>query len=409
MDSNQSSNYAVFRVFNSLALMSVTISSMYAAIMVLVPATAEFNIGRGTGALPYTLFMIAFGLGNIFMGQMVDRYGIAKLALIGSIAMPLGLYLSSLAHSFWLFTGILAVVCGFLGSAFAFGPLIADISQWFNKRRGLAVAIVSSGSYVGGSIWPPVIQSWIDTGGWRYAFVNLALFCAVTMLPLSLTYFRKGGNPTQSENSNSESELNRPLGFSRPNLQRLLCCAGVGCCCAMAMPQIHIVPHVIDVGFTAKDGAYMLALMLGFGIFSRLFSGWISDLIGGLKTLILGSVLQMLVILSFLFVDTLIGLYLVSAAFGLSQGGIVPSYTIIIRQYFRSAEAGKRIGLIFVATTVGMALGGSIAGWLYDLTGSYTVSFLNAAAFNLMNLIIAAILLRRSFLAITSRSVDVAG
>ena len=171
---------------------------------------------------------------------------------------------------------------------------------------------------------------------------------------------------------------------------------GVGCCAAMAMPQIHIVPHAIDLGFTAKDGANFLALMLGFGIVSRISSGWISDKIGGIKTLILGSIMQATVIFFFIFVDTLTGLYLVSIAFGLSQGGIVPSYTIIIRRYFRSREAGRRIGLVFVSTIGGMAFGGWIAGVLYDVTGSYTISFINAIAFNILNLAIAGFLLRRS-------------
>ncbi len=392
---NLPSYYPILRAANSLALMTIAMAGMYASIMVLEPATQEFDIGRGAGAMPYTLYMIGFGLGNIVLGKLMDRFGMALLALIGAICLPAGLYLASTAQHLWSFIFILSVLCGFLGGAFAFGPLVADISKWFDQRRGLAVGIVISGSYVAGAIWPPLLQGWIDSNGWRQSFADLALICALTMLPLSLIYLKKPATEDDGRTTGDSQRWQRPLGVSARQLQCLLCFAGIGCCVAMAMPQIHIVPHVIDLGFEAIDGANMLGLMLGFGIISRVSSGWISDRIGGVKTLLLGSGLQALVILIFLFVDTLNGLYLVSIAFGLSQGGIVPSYTIIIRKFFRASEAGARIGWIFVATTGGMALGGWMAGILYDLTGSYTLSFLNAIGFNIVNIAIAMFMLNR--------------
>ena len=393
--SNPPSYYPTLRAANSLALMTIAMSGMYASIMVLEPVTREFGIGRGAGALPYTLYMIGFGLGNIVLGKLMDRFGMPILAFVASVCLPAGLYLASTAQTLWQFTFILSVLCGFLGGAFAFGPLVADISKWFDQRRGLAVGIVISGSYVAGAIWPPLLQTWIDTNGWRHSLVLLAIICAVTMLPLSFIYLRRPPGDSDADNPDQSTRWQRPLGITARQLQCLICFAGIGCCVAMAMPQIHIVPHAIDLGFRAIDGATMLALMLGFGIISRVGSGWISDRIGGVKTLILGSGLQALVILQFLFVSSLEGLYLVSIAFGLSQGGIVPSYTIIIRKFFRASEAGTRIGLIFVATTGGMALGGWMAGFLYDLTGSYTVSFINAVGFNILNIAMATFMLHR--------------
>ena len=357
--------------------------------MVLEPATREFNIGRGGGALPYTMYMVGFGLGNIFLGKWVDRTGIAVLALLAAFSLPTGLYLASMANGLWPFVITLTLLCGFLGGAFAFGPLVADISKWFDKRRGLAVGIVISGSYVAGALWPPILQVWFDEYGWRQSFVYLATVCAATMLPLSLIYFCQTSSGDHNNLSKNATASQRPLGLSTKQLQCTLCFAGIGCCAAMAMPQIHIVPHAIDLGFDARDGANMLSLMLGFGIISRISSGWISDKIGGVRTLLLGSGLQGLVIFSFLFIDTLTGLYAVSIAFGLSQGGIVPSYTLIIRKFFPANEAGSRIGLVFVSTIGGMALGGWMAGMLFDLTGSYTVSFINAIVFNAINFGIA--------------------
>jgi len=387
--------YRLVRLLASLLMMTVASSGMFTTIIVLKPAMAEFGIGHGAGALPYTLYMIGFGFGNVIMGRVADRYGVALPALIGSVCLPLGLYLASQAVSLLWFCLILAVFCGLLGAAFSLGPLVADVSHWFRARRGLAVGLVISGSYLGGAFWPALLQHWVDSYGWRETFVLQAQICALLMLPLTCALYRRPLIEDDYIDAEALATLRRPLGLSRNTLQGCLCVAGIGCCVAMSMPQVHIVPYVTGLGFTPLQGATMLSLMLGFGIFSRITSGWMSDHIGGLKTLILGSVLQALVIIAFLFADTLSALYFTSAAFGLAQGGIVPSYSIIIRRYFPAAEAGWRIGLSFVFTIAGMAFGGWVAGALYDLSGSYTLSFLNAIAFNLLNLAIAASLLLR--------------
>ena len=378
----------------ALALMTMSSGAMYATIVVLNPITAEFGIGRGAGALPYTLFMVGFALGSVGLGRVADRVGILAPALLGGLCLPAGLLLASQAHSLWPFCLSLAVLCGLFGFAFSFGPMVADISHWFTERRGLAVGIVISGTYVGGAIWPPIVQHWIDTEGWRAAFTNLAYLSAAIMLPLALVFYRRA--PIEDASAAASRMLERPLGLSRGVLQSCLCVAGTGCCVAMAMPQVHIVPYVVDLGLAAMRGAEMLALMLGFGIISRVVSGWLSDRIGGLKTLLVGSVLQAGCLVGFLFADTLTALYIMSAAFGLSQGGIVPSYTIIVRRFFPAGEAGWRIGLILMFTVAGMALGGWLAGFLYDLTGSYTASFMNAIAFNVLNMAIAGNLLART-------------
>ena len=268
--------YPIVRLIASLTMMTVAISGMYAAVMVLEPVTEEFDIGRGAGALPYTLFMVGFGISNIVMGRAADRYGIMVIAVLGSLCLPLGLYVASESQTLFSFCLAMLVLCGFLGTGFSFGPLVADISHWFTARRGLAVGIVISGSYVGGAIWPPLLQQWIDAAGWRESFVTLAWVCGIIMLPLTLVFIRR---PDIRSNSDVDREAgaSRPLGFSRSRLQSCICLAGVGCCVAMAMPQVHIVPYVVDLGFEPLHGAKMLGLMLGFGIVSRVLSGWLSD------------------------------------------------------------------------------------------------------------------------------------
>ena len=387
--------YPVVRLFASLLLMAVAGSAMYAAILVLEPAAEEFDTGRGAGSMPYTLFMIGFALGGVVMGRLSDRFGIIVPALLASLCLPAGLLFAARATELWHFSVSLGVLCGLFGMAGTFAPVASDISHWFTARRGFAVGIVISGTYVAGAVWPPVLQHFIDTYGWRATFHGLGNLTLLTMLPLSFLLFPPAVVDREVGRTSGSGLGRRPLGFHSRSLQGLLCIAGVGCCAAMAMPQVHIVPLVIDLGFDARDGARMLALMLGCGIVSRLVSGWISDRIGGLKALLVGSALQGLVIFGFLFAGGLTALYVLAIAFGLSQGGIVPSYTIIIRSLFPAGEAGWRIGMTMLFTVGGMGLGGWLAGALYDLSGDYAASILAALGFNVLNLGIAAWLLAR--------------
>tara|TARA_Y100000588_G_scaffold22106_1_gene22315 strand:- start:1456 stop:2658 length:1203 start_codon:yes stop_codon:yes gene_type:complete len=390
------SSYPVIRLVAALTLMTIGGSGMYSAIMVLEPAALEFSSGRGGASLPYASFMAGFAVGGVVMGRVADRYGILLPALLGSLALPAGFLLCVQATSILHLCVVLAVLCGFLGAAFSFGPLVADTSLWFTARRGLAVGIVISGNYLAGAVWPPILQHYFDQQGWRATFSDLSWFTLCTMLPLSLLLTRQPPKENIQDVAVHSVDDHRPLAMTPLNLQCLICAAGVGCCIAMAMPQVHIVPYVLDLGHPAARGAEMLGLMLGFGVISRVGSGWLSDRIGGLKTLLIGSGLQTVVLIAFLGSESLAWLYGVSIAFGLSQGGIVPSYAIILRTFFPVAEAGWRIGLALFFTIGGMAVGGWIAGALYDLTGSYTASFINAIAFNIFNLIIAQALLRRA-------------
>ena len=388
--------YPLIRLTTVLALMTLGCSAMYAGVMVLEPLALELETGRGNSSLIYGSFMIGFALGGVFMGRLADRLGIMVPAIIGSLALPAGFYLAAHASSILEISLAFCLLCGFLGSSFSMAPLIADISHWFSRRRGLAVGIAFSGSYVAGAIWPPILQRMFDAQGWRESFIDLALLTLVLMALLSLLLYPKPTTNVQLTTAGSNNSNLTNSAISAGSLQSLICLAGFGCCVAMAMPQIHIVPYVMDLGHPAMRGAEMLGLMLGFGIISRIGSGWLSDRIGGVATLLLGSTLQLAVLIAFLTGNSLVFLYGISIAFGLSQGGIVPSYTIILRAFFPPKQAGWRISTSFLFTVAGMAFGGWVAGLLYDLTGSYTVSFLNAIGFNILNLWIAASLLKKS-------------
>jgi MFS family permease len=394
------SPYAWFRLAVSLALMTLGGVGMYSVTVVLPRIQADFGVDRGDASLPYTLTMVGFGLGGVLMGRLADRFGVMVPVLLGAFGLGLGFIAAGAATTLWQFSLAQGLLIGLIGTSATFAPLVADTSRWFNYRRGIALAICMSGNYLAGAIWPPLIQHGIENGGWRLAYTRIGIFCLLVMLPLAWVLRRRppdlpGPEPASTATSNASS-TDRPLGLAPGTLQTLLCVAGVSCCVAMSMPQVHIVAYCTDLGFGAARGAEMLSVMLGMGIVSRLISGWISDHIGGLRTLLLGSVLQGVALLMFLPFDGLVPLYLISGMFGLFQGGIVPSYALIVREHFAPAQAGARVGTVLMATLLGMALGGWMSGAIYDLTGSYQAAFINGIGFNLLNISIVLFLLKRA-------------
>ena len=391
--------YAAGRLVVTLALMTIGACGMYIVPVTLPVVQAEFGIARADAALPYSMLMIGFGLGGLMMGRLADRYGVMVPLLIGAVGLSAGLALAATTHSLWGFMLAHGVLIGFLGSAAMFAPLIADTSLWWVRRRGIAVAICASGNYLGGALWPSIIQNYVEQVGWRQTYFGLALFCFITVTALALLLRRRPPIVLAAAargRTDAPRPASSPFGLTPAQGQTLLCIAGVACCVAMSMPQVHIVAYCADLGYGAARGAQMLSVMLAFGIASRLISGVICDRIGGLRTLLLGSALQGVALLLFLPFDSLVSLYVIAALFGLFQGGIVPSYAIIIREHFPAHEAGGRVGLVIMCTLFGMALGGWMSGAIFDLTGSYKAAFLNGIAWNALNLSIAAWLLVRA-------------
>jgi MFS family permease len=389
------SPYACIRLGAALLLMTIGGAGMYGLAVALPLVQADFGVARSAASLPYTLTMIGFGLGGIVMGRLADRFGVIVPVLIGALSLGLGFVIAGMATSLWQFVLAHGLFVGFLGCSATFAPLVADTSLWFTRHRGIAVAICISGNYLAGTVWPPILQHFFDAAGWRATYIALGAFCVVAMLALSLFLRKRPPLLAQSETAPLASRAERPLGLAPNALLALLCIAGVGCCVAMSMPQVHIVAYCGDLGYGAARGAEMLSLMLGFGIVSRLASGWISDHVGGLRTLLLGAALQAIALALFLPFTGLVSLYVVSALFGLFQGGLVPSYAIIVREYFTPREAGTRVGVVLMATLFGMALGGWMSGAIFDVTGSYRAAFVNGIAWSLVTMIIAFTLINR--------------
>ena len=391
------SRRAWMRLLVTLALMMVGASGMYVVPVVLPAVQADFGVARADASLPYTLLMVGFGIGGMVMGKLADRFGVAVPLRIGAVCLGLGYIAAALAGSIWVFALVHGLLIGLFGCSATFSPLLADTSLWFARRRGIAVAVCASGNYLGGAIWPPIVQHFVDTVGWRQTYWGLGLFCSVSVLVLA--HYMRQRPPAllaQPLNASGQAAGSRPFGLAPSTALLLLCVAGVSCCVAMSMPQVHIVAYCTDLGYGAARGAEMLSLMLACGIVSRLVSGAICDRIGGLRTLLLGSALQAVALVLFLPFDGMVPLYVISALFGLFQGGIVPSYAIIVREHFPAAVAGVRVGTVIMATMFGMALGGWMSGKVFDITGNYHAAFINGIAWNLLNFGIVLWLLRRT-------------
>jgi len=379
----------------ALALLIGSIGSvgMWSVVVVLPVVQAEFAATRGAVSLAFTMTMLGFGLGGVVTGRITDRFGIVTAMAVSIGLLGLGYVMAGLSTTLSQFIAIYFLIG--LGTAATFAPLMAEASHWFERYRGLAVTIVASGNYVGGTIWPPLVNWGVQSAGWRTTHIAIGIFCAVSMALVLLLLRAQIGEATRRNHENAPPPR-VDLQISTNALTVILCIASISCCVAMAMPQVHIVAYCGDLGYGVARGAEMLSLMMAFGVVSRIGSGFLADRIGGIRTLLIGSVAQCFALLFYLFFDGLSSLYVISAMFGLFQGGIVPSYAIIVREAMPAREAATRVGIVIFASVFGMSFGGWVSGVIFDATGSYGAAFLNGLGWNALNVTIMVSLLIRA-------------
>ncbi len=387
------SRRAWLRLVVAVVIGSLGSVGMWSVVVALPVVQTDFGATRGTASLAFTMVMLGFGLGQVVTGKISDRYGIVAAIGAGIGILGLGYVGAGYAPSIWAFI-LLHFAIG-LSSAATFGPLMAEASHWFERYRGLAVAIAASGNYVGGTVWPPLVNFGMQSVGWRTTHVAIGIFTAVSMLLALMVLRVLMGAATRRSHVNA-APPRVDLKLSTNALTAILSLASISCCVAMSMPQVHIVAYCGDLGYGVARGAEMLSLMLGFGIISRIGSGFLADRIGGIRTLLIGSIAQGAALLFYLFFDSLTSLYIISAMFGLFQGGIVPSYAIIVREAMPASEAATRIGIVIFASVFGMSFGGWISGVIFDATGSYAAAFANGLAWNLLNVSIILLLMMRA-------------
>ncbi|MDP6706209.1 MAG: MFS transporter [Alphaproteobacteria bacterium] len=390
--------YGWLVVTASTLILSVTFGGTYLVVVGLKPIAADFGWPRSIPSLAYTVIYVGAGFGGILMGWWSDRRGMFGPAIIGAVAIALGSILTGYSTEMVGFLFAQGILVGLIGNGAMFAPLMSNATRWFDRRRGMAVAIVASGQPLAGALWPSIFRWSIDAYGWRMSMIGYGIVALVIVLPLSLALRRpRPGNTPGSMPSRGEMDADgRVLGLRANLVLAMLGVAIVGCCIAMSMPMVHIVAYCSDLGYSAARGAEMLSLLLACAFMSRLIFGWTADRIGGLKTILLSSGLQAMVLSFYTLFDGMLGLYLLSALFGLVFGGIVPSYSLVVRELFPENQAGWRTGVVYLFGTIGMGLGGWLGGLIFDLTGGYQLAFITGVASNVVNLVLIMTLVWRS-------------
>lgn len=394
------SHYAWLVAFTSTLMITVAFGASYVVVVGLKPIASELGWPRQVPSAAYAMAFLGAGIGGVAVGFWSDRRGMGWPTLLGSFTLGLGLIVASEAKTIATFWASHLLLIGILGNGTMFSPMLTNVTRWFDRRRGIAVAIVASGQSLAGTIWPPVFRYTIEDYGWRETMFGYGVFSVICLFPLSLVMQRRppGLINRSKESRQAVKKVIVPvLGF-KPNLVLIfLCVAIVGCCVAMAMPMVHIVAHCTDLGFSAARGAELLSLLLACAFVSRIGYGWLADRISGLTTLLIGSALQLIGLSMFAFVQDLFGLYALSIFYGIGYGGIVPMYAIIVRELFPEQEAGWRIGIVFLFGTLGMAIGGYMGGLIFDMTASYIPAFLTGVGFNVANLLLISLLVFRAW------------
>lgn len=383
----------------STLMIATAFGATYLVVVGLKPIQAEFDWPRQIPSAAYAVALLGAGLGGITVGFWSDRHGMGLPAIVGAFTIGLGAIAAGYSTGMVSFLAAHFILIGFIGNGTMFSPLLTNITRWFDRRRGIAVAIVASGQSLAGAVWPPIFRYTIENFGWRETMIGYGLVSIAILLPLSLLMQRRPAHILAQKAAASKTR-NRPappvLGLAPNHVQAMLCAAIIGCCVAMAMPMVHIVAHCSDLGFASARGAEMLSILLACAFVSRIAYGWLADRIGGLMTLLIGSALQLCGLALYTVIDSLFGLYAVSVFYGLGYGGIVPMYAIIVRELFPERQAGWRIGIVFLFGTIGMALGGYLGGVIYDWTASYAIAFMFGIGFNVLNLLLVGFLVWRS-------------
>ncbi|MES2602065.1 MAG: MFS transporter [Pseudomonadota bacterium] len=387
------SRAAWVRLGIALIVGSIGSVGMWSVVVVMPVVQADFGATRGAASLAFTCTMLGFGSGGVVMGKLSDRFGIVLAIMIGMGAMLFGYLGAGYAAALWQFN-LMHFLIG-LGAAATFGPLMTEASHWFDRHRGLAVTIAASGNYIAGTFWPTIVERGTAYAGWRATHIAIGIGCTIIMaIVVAVLRWQIGSESVRSHEDAPPPRVD--LQISTNALTTVLGIAAIACCVAMSMPQVHIVAYCGDLGYGVARGAEMLSLMLAFGIVSRIGSGFLADRIGGLRTLLVGSIAQGVALMFYLFFDGLTSLYIISAMFGLFQGGIVPSYAIIVRESMPSNVAATRVGIVIFASVLGMSFGGWISGVIFDATGSYAAAFLNGVGWNALNITIVVALLMRA-------------
>jgi MFS family permease len=379
----------------ALTVLSLSYGAPLVTVVALKPIAAEFGTTRSAPALAVSLTYIGSGMGGIVMGWIAGRVGLRRVVIACGLMIVLGLVLASYGGLYQLYASNLLLI-GFLGAAGMFSPMMAYVTAWFDRHRGSAIALVSSGQYAAGALWPLLLQVGIDELGWRRTMRLYAVVIAVTIPPLAAVFFRRPPEFAPHPSAAARAASFTPVAGIPPYLVQAMLAGAIFCCCVtMSIPLAHIVAYCSDIGIGPRPGAAMLSLQLAAGVIAQQLWGWVADRLGGLRTILFASASMAAATTGFLLTQNEFALFSVSALFGLAFGGLIPGYILAIREIFPAAEATWRIPLVLFPGALGMAAGGWMAGLIYDAWGFYAPAFMAGIAFNLVNLVLLGTLVPR--------------
>ena len=377
----------------TLALLSVSYGSPLLAVVGLKPITEDLGTVRQVVALAGALTWLGTGAGGIVMGQLAERIGMRATVIIGAVSIAIGLAMSATGDIWAILIGHTLFV-GVFGNGALYPPLLVYVSRWFDRRRGTALALISSGQYIAGMLWPTVFEQAMAGFGWRATMLGFAVVMLVTV-PIAALFLQQPPAPPADFESGEAGGRRTVLGMRPNTVLALLAIAGFACCIPMAIPQGHLVAFCTDVGISAAHGALMLSVLQGTAFVSRILWGWMADRVGGLKTVLVGSACQAVAIAAFMATQDQVGLFMIAAAYGIGFSGIVPAYVMAIRELFPSREASWRVPTVLFVSMGGMAAGSWWAGALFDHFGHYGPAFISGVLFNLANLAVVGFLVLR--------------
>lgn len=380
----------------SLAILALSYGAPLVAVVALKPIAADLDTARSAPAIAGSLAYLGSGFGGIVMGWLAERIGVRAVVMFGSVMVGIGLFVASRGGLTSLYLGY-GLLVGLVGTSGMFAPLMTYVSRWFDRKRGTAVALISSGQYIAGTIWPALFQIGIDRHGWRWTMAAYGLLVSCTVLPLALVFLRRPpADPVEGTAGAGPQSGQAVLGLHPDLVLGMLAFATFFCCVTMSMPLQHLVAFCSDLGFAASHGPAMLSLLLVSAFLSRQFWGWLADRIGGLRTVLATSACQAVAMSLFLTTQDEYGLFTISAIFGFGFAGLIPGYVLTVRELFPAREASWRVPVILFLGLVGMATGGWLAGAIYDHFGYYAPAFIAGVFANLANLALIGSLVWRA-------------
>ena len=374
----------------------------------IIPLHAEFGWQRGAVSFINTAGLVGVALGGIVMGRMADRTSARRAGLIGAVSLGLSLLAAARADALWQFFGLF-FVAGFLGAGGLFTPLVANVGNWFTRNVGLALGIASAGQALGQGGVPFAAALLVSGIGWRDAFTVMGTVTLAVLVPLALLIRPPPKPPAAAMAGTAPDADQAPVPIAPGAVVLWLSAAVVFCCITMSVPLMHLVPLAQDRGIALNEAASIMFVMLLAGVVGRVAFGRLADMIGPVRTYLVASAWQTVLVFAFLQLEELNAFYMFALIYGFGYSGVMTSILVCVQMLTPVSRRAFALGIVVMFGWLGHGIGGYQGGYFFDLTGSYTLSYANAAFAGIINLMLIGALYitlnrRRAALAVAGQA-----